>query len=342
MSPRFIPAASIALLVGWAAPQVLAEENVLSSMTEAVQTVFQNTKSAVVKIRASDKHGRCVGSGFFIDPNGTIYTTYAVAGEADNIVVESGGHQYNATRLVADSRSGIALLKVDASTPFLPIGKSAELTIASPVVTVGYPMDLPITPMLGFVGGFDLQYLHRYFTTTHIRANVSVQRGESGAPLINTQGEVVGILISGLDGGAACYALPIEAAEKIRSDYVRYGEVRHGWIGITVAEGDVSHEGSLALIDNLGEDTPASHSGIKKGDTLVRIGHVVVTRPEDVLNGSFFLTAGEKIPVEVVRDGQHLSFNVAAVEHPFSEKARAAGALTKSDFGEALSLTSGN
>ena len=342
MSPRFASAVCILLIVRWTQPNLLAEGNVLVTMTQAVQTVFQNTKASVVKIRSTDKHGRCVGSGFFIDPNGTIYTTYAVAGESENLTVEFGDRKYNATRLLADPRSGIALIKVDASTPFLPIGKSKELSIASPVVAVGFPMDLPVTPTLGFVGGFDLKYLNRYFTTTHIRANVSVQRGESGAPLINTQGEVVGILISGLDGGSACYALPIEAAEKIRSDYIRYGEVRHGWIGITVSGKTDEMGGSVAVIDKLDDATPASYSGIKKGDTLVRIGTVTITKPEDVLNGSFYLTAGENIPVEVIRDGQHLSFQVPAAEHPNSEKSRSARAVTKSDFGDNLSITTGN
>lgn len=337
MPVRFLSALIVLLAFSWRVGTLKAEENVLSSVTEAVQTVFKNARGAVVKIRSSDKHGRCVGSGFFIDPNGTLYTTYAVAGESDRILVEVGGRELPATRLVSDARSGVALLKVDARTPFLPIGKSSVLEIASPVVTVGYPMDLPITPTLGFIGGFDLRYLDRYFTTTHIRANVSVQRGESGAPLINTQGEVIGILISGLDGGSACFALPIEAAEKIRSDYVRFGEVRHGWIGITVSE---SASGT-AVIDTLGDDTPAMNSGIRQGDTLIKIGSVAVAKPEDVLNGSYFLTAGETIPVEVVREGKHLSFSVAAVEHPFSEKARAAQAVTRTDFGEALNITSG-
>ncbi len=340
MSPRVLTAVCGLLVAGGIPLQ--AEDNVLSSMTEAVQTVFQNARGAVVKIRADDKHGRCVGSGFFIDPNGTLYTTYAVAGESTNIIVESGDRKLTATRLLADPRSGIVLLKVDTSTPFLSIGKSADLAIASPVVTVGYPMDLPVTPTLGFIGGFDLKYLNRYFSTTHIRANVSVQRGESGAPLINTKGEVVGILISGLDGGSACYALPIEAAEKIRSDYVRYGGVRHGWIGITVSKSPEEHEGSVVLIDGLVDDTPAAQSGIRKGDTLLRIGHVAVAQPEDVLNGSFYLTSGEKTSVEVIRDGQHLTFSVSAAEHPNSESAESARAITQSDFGGTFNLTSGH
>ena len=64
--------------------------------------------------------------------------------------------------------------------------------------------------------------------------NAPTQRGEAGAPLLNMKGEVVGIVVSGLENNAACYAVPIEAAEKIRSDFVRFGEARHGWIGVTM------------------------------------------------------------------------------------------------------------
>ena len=72
------------------------------------------------------------------------------------------------------------------------------------------------------------------------------QRGEAGAPLLNFKGEVVGILVSSLENNSSCYALPIDAAEKIRSDFVRFGEPRHGWIGINVSEAPKAVEGSRA------------------------------------------------------------------------------------------------
>ena len=67
-----------------------------------------------------------------------------------------------------------------------------------------------------------------------MRLNLPTQRGEAGAPLLNLKGEVVGIVVSSLENNSACYAVPIEAAEKIRSDFIRFGEARHGWIGINV------------------------------------------------------------------------------------------------------------
>ncbi len=94
------------------------------------------------------------------------------------------------------------MLKIDVVTPALPIGKSEELEVATPVVSIGYPLDLPKTPSFGMVAGFDRKYLGRYFSTTHMRLNLPTQRGEAGAPLLNMKGEVVGIVVSSLENNS--------------------------------------------------------------------------------------------------------------------------------------------
>lgn len=338
---RILVSATLAAFAG--AIPCLAQD-VFNSISQEVQAVFENSKGAVARIRGDDRHGRCVGSGFFIDPNGTLYTAYAVGGESDNITVEVGDRKYPATRLVADQRSGIAILKIEGSTPFLPIGSSKTVKVASPVVAIGYPMDLGVSPSFGMVGGFDLKYLNRYFSTTHIRANVPVQRGEGGAPLLNTQGQVVGILVSGLDSGAACFVLPIEAAEKIRNDYVRYGEVRHGFLGITIARNTVIDSTSQPRVEVLDVEGPATSAGLKKGDYIVKVGQVQMQHPEDFLDASFFLTAGDSVPVEICRDNQSQTINVTAVDHPAGDKTRQPPfqRLTMEPAGESLRLNGSN
>src|SRR4029453_15886064 len=263
-------------------------------------------------------HSERSGTGFFAEPTGTIYTSYSVGGEANDFTVQFGGKIYQATQLMADLRSGIALLRIDAATPFLPIGKSAELGLATPVVAIGYPLDLPQSPSFGMISGFDRKYLGRYFSTTHLRVNLPTQRGEAGAPLLNMKGEVVGIVVSSLENNSACYAVPIEAAEKIRGDFMRFGEARHGWIGINVSMAHQPVEGSLAEMTQIMEETPAAHSGIKSGDILLQVGRKKVTQPEDVLDASFFITAGDIVPITVMRGNQRLTFNVQATLHPAS------------------------
>ena len=264
--------AALALIVFSGGTLLFAQEQPATAISHQVKDIFERAAKAVVKIHGIDEHCPIVGTGFFVDPTGTLCTAYIVGGEAENFTVEFNGERYPARQLLADIRSGTAMLKIDAVTPTLPIGKSEELEVATPVVSVGYPLDLPKTPNFGMIAGFDRKYLGRYFSTTHLRVNLPTQRGEAGAPLLNMKGEVVGIIVSSLENNSACYAVPIEAAEKIRSDFVRFGEARHGWIGINVSEAPRPVEGSRAEMTQIMEDTPAARSGVKAGDVLLQVG----------------------------------------------------------------------
>ena len=289
-----------------------------TAVSQQIKDIFARAAKAVVKIHGVDEHSEICGTGFFIDPTGTLYTAYTVGGEAGNFTIEFGGKKYPARQLLADIRSGTAMLKIDEATPALPIGKSEQMEVATPVVSIGFPLDLPETPNFGMVAGFDRKYLGRYFSTTHMRLNLPSQRGEAGAPLLNMKGEVVGIVVSSLENNSACYAVPIEAAEKIRGDFMRFGEARHGWVGINVSLARQPVEGSLAEMTQIMGDTPAARSGIKAGDILLQVGRKKVSQPEDVLDASFFITAGDVVPITVMRGNQKLTFDVPATMHPAS------------------------
>jgi serine protease Do len=298
--------------------RALSRAESATAVSHQIKDVFARAAKAVVKIHGVDEHSEICGTGFFIDPTGTLYTAYTVGGEAGNFTIEFGGKKYPARQLLADIRSGTAMLKIDEATPALPIGKSEQLEVATPVVSIGFPLDLPETPNFGMVAGFDRKYLGRYFSTTHMRLNLPSQRGEAGAPLLNMKGEVVGIVVSSLENNSACYGVPIEAAEKIRGDFMRFGEARHGWVGINVSMARQPVEGSLAEMTQIMEDTPAARSGIKAGDILLQVGRKKVTQPEDVLDASFFITAGDVVPITVMRGNQKLTFSVQATMHPAS------------------------
>jgi serine protease Do len=310
---------AFALVLGSGAGLLFAQEQSAATISHQVREIFDRAAKAVVKIYGIDEHSPICGTGFFVDPTGTLYTAYTVGGEAGNFTVEFGGKKYPARQLVADIRSGTAILKVDETTPALPIGKSEELELATPVISIGYPLDLPKTPNFGMIAGFDRKCLGRYFSTIHLRVNAPTQRGEAGAPLLNMKGEVVGIVVSGLENNSACYAVPIEAAEKIRSDFVRFGEARHGWIGVNnVSPASQQVDGSRALITKVGEDAPAARSGLKEGDMLLQVGKKKISEPEDVFDASFYITAGDVVPITVMRGDQKITFQVQAAMHPAS------------------------
>ncbi|MBV9008078.1 MAG: serine protease [Verrucomicrobia bacterium] len=308
------------------------QDQAADAISREVKDLFDRCAKAVVKIHGVDEHSELSGTGFFIDPTGTIYTAYSVGGEGANFTVEFGGKKMRARQLVADLRSGIAMLKVDADSPALPIGRAEQLGVAAPVVMIGYPLDLPETPSFGMVAGFDRKYLDQYLTTTHLRVNLPAQRGEAGAPLLNMKGEVVGIVVSSLENSSSCYALPIEAAEKIRGDYMRFGEVRHGWIGAHLAEAPEQKDGSRAELTDIIEDTPAADAGLKSGDILLQVGTKQIHQPDDIIDASFFLTAGDVVPITVLRDGQKVTVNVEAAVHPAAQNHAIAAPGTNQAF----------
>ena len=298
---------------------VAAEEEpgkVLDSFQHSIQTIFSRCKSAVVKIEAIDRRGPLSGTGFFIDPNGTLYTSYTVGGESRDIHVTLGRERYLARRLVSDMRSGVAILKIEAETPFLPFGSCREMAVAAPVIAIGFPMELPLTPSFGTVAGFDVKYQERYFATTHLRANIAVQRGEGGAPVLNSRGEVIGMLISRLDSGMAAFVLPIEAAEKVRKDFMRFHEVRPGWMGIQIKTLVEPVAGSTACVESLIPDGPAQKAGLRRDDVLLQVNSLPITSLEDLINASFFLSAEDETIVRISREGSERDVSVFPVVHP--------------------------
>ncbi len=293
------------------------------SLSAEVREVFERCKGAVVKVEATDRTGQLCGTGFFIDPNGTLLTSYSVGGESGDLVILLPNNvKVPARCLIADARAGVALIKAEnipPGTPFLPLAKTSNLAVATPVVAVAYPMDMPLTPTFGMVAGLDIKYLGRYFATTHIRASVPVQRGQSGAPLLNMQGEVVGVVTSSIDNGSACFAIPMAAVEKIHRDYDSYGSARPGWLGVMVRAASAPMHGSTAEVERLEGNAPALQAGLQPGDILLQIGQTAIQSPQDVLNASFFLTAGEKVPIVVWREGKELALEAEPAERASGE-----------------------
>ncbi|MEQ1850016.1 MAG: S1C family serine protease [Chthoniobacteraceae bacterium] len=292
------------------------------ALSKEVRAVVEKVGDAICRVEADDEHGHLKGTGFFIDADGTLLTSFSIGGESRNIIVTAGEQRFPATRLVADSRAGIAVLKVVAERPVrcLKFGDSSELAVASPVMTAGYPLDLPLSPSFGLVAGMEIK-IHvgneeRYLATRHIRANVPVQRGQGGSPVLNLQGEAVGILISTVEENSGIFALPIEAAAKVLHDFRTHGRIRQGWLGVDVREFDPPLAGSSARIQTLREDAPGYLAGLRPGDVLLSVGRWKISTPEDVLNAAFFVTSTEPLKMRVLRGAVQREFSVTPTDPP--------------------------
>ena len=297
-------------------------EEISASVESVVGRIFENTSPAVVRVESEDELGKVAGTGFFADADGTVFTLASVVGDGTGIVVTHQGDKLPARLLTKDERSGIALIKVESGQPkpFLVKGDCGKVKTATPLVVVGFPLDFEVTPSFGVVGGLDRKAQGKFFATTHIRANIPVQRGQGGSPVMDLDGGVVGVLVSGgFEGGSGCYVLPIRAAEKIRNDFARFGDVRHGWAGVTLQEIPASVEGSRMAIDVVDPAGPAAQD-FRPGDVVLQVGDVAIREPEDAVDASFFLTAGDPVSVRVARNGEILEIPFTPGEHPLDRE----------------------
>ncbi len=278
--------------------------------------MFEHARAAIVRVEGADRLSRLSGTGFFVDGAGTLYTSYSVGGESRDLRVRYGGRTLPARRLFADARSGIALLKVEAQTPCLPMAENGLVEVATPVVAIGYALDFDIAPSFGLVAGRDLRAVDRFFHTTHLRANLPVQRGQGGAPLLGMDGRVIGIVVSSLKDGAGCFALPIHAAERVRREYVRTGTIQSAWVGVEIDSDHPADPSAPARIRHLPPEGPGASAGLQVGDIVLEVGAVAIRKPIDILDASFFLSAGEPTPIRVLRDGREMCFEVKPIPHP--------------------------
>lgn len=292
--------------------------SVFDAIGQEVNNIFEKTRPAIVRVRSEGDELTMSGTGFFIDDKGTVLTAAPILGENVVASVEVNGTWVSAKILGRDLRSGVAVLQIPQSaTPFVTLGASAQLKSGLAVVAIGYPRNLPVAPSFGFVSGFDFRYLDRYFPTTHIRASIPITPGQVGGPLLNTKGDVVGLLVTAIDEGRSVYALPIEAAVKVIADFKKYGVARHGWVGVGVKEVDNGHAGLRAVeITQLFGDTPAAQSGLEPGDKVIKIGARPITCPADVLDASFYSQVGQETNVTVLRDGKTLVYKFVVQERP--------------------------
>jgi serine protease Do len=289
--------------------------------------LFDKAKAAVVQVRSGDKGFILAGSGFFIDDQGTVLTSSTILGDNNSARVVINGVEMDAKILGNDPRSGLAMLRISyGAGPSLPLAHSSSLQTGDGVIAIGYPLNLPVAPSQGPVSGFDASYLARIdtnlskvesFATTHIHANIAISPGEVGGPLLNSRGEVVGLVATSPDDGRSIYALPVEAMAKIMAEFNQYGRARYGWVGVNVRQApDLLHDGRTVRIVQVVSGSPASESGIQSGDTLMRIDAREIYRPADVFDASFFSQVGSTMNVVVRRDEKLYNYNFAVIERP--------------------------
>ncbi|MCL4772501.1 MAG: DegQ family serine endoprotease [Burkholderiaceae bacterium] len=278
-----------------------------------------------------DEVPRGVGSGFVISVDGYVMTNHHVVDGADEIYVTLADKREFRGRLIgSDRRTDVALVKIDVTDlPRLPIGDSRKLRVGEWVVAIGSPFGLDSTVTAGIVSARSRDtgdYL------PFIQTDVAVNPGNSGGPLLNLAGEVVGInsQIYSRTGGfmGISFAIPIDEAMRVVEQLRATGRVIRGRIGVGIAE--VTREVATplglpkaagALVRSVEAGGPAEKAGIEVGDIIQRFDGKPVERSSDLPRLVGGTTPGSKVGVQVWRRGEHRTLSITVAEMESEQRA---------------------
>jgi serine protease Do len=273
-----------------------------------------------------------VGAGSIVESSGLIITNRHVIKDAYEIdVTLSDGATYKGQLLGAGSGTDLAILKIDAGRPLpaIEIGNSDDVKVGERVIAIGNPLGLASSVSAGVVSGIhrSLSLLPQY---EFIQTDASINHGNSGGPLINMKGQMIGIdnqIWSDMTGGGSIglgFAIPSNDAQLILTNVLRYGRPRLGWIGVRVqtvtpkmAEGLQFKEPSGAIISNVAENSPAAEAGLKPGEIVIGVEgkRVIDYRTIDQIVAR---SVGETIPLRVWSEGKTRVVQVSVREFPDS------------------------
>ncbi len=271
-----------------------------------------------------------LGSGVIIDgEQGYVITNHHVVSRAAEIkITTADGDEYQARILGSDPRSDLAVLEIDSGKklPEVRLGDSGDLMIGETVIAIGNPFGLSHTVTTGVVSAIDRtvrsgDMVFRNF----IQTDASINPGNSGGPLLNINGELIGINTAIYQKAQGIgFAIPINRAHRIIGELIRVGEVRFPWLGLEIQELTedlrshfrVSREHGGILVSGVIKDSPAVKAGMRRGDILLRIGREEISSLSDYRTALSEYTPGSLVEIQLYREGEALELSVEAAPFP--------------------------
>lgn len=287
----------------------------------------------------SPRRSESAGSGFVIDSSGVIVTNNHVIGDAGDITVAfTDGTKRKAEVVGRDDKLDLAVLQVKTDKPLTAVkfGDSAKLRIGDWVVAIGNPFGLGGSVTAGIISAHSRDIEQGPYDD-YIQTDAAINRGNSGGPLFNLAGEVVGIntaILSPTGGSVGIgFAVPAELAAPTIAQLREFGETRRGWLGVRIQSIDEDAAEALglakaegALVASVDDKGPAAEVDIKAGDVIIRYNGKPVKEPRDLSRNVAATAVGASVDVMLLREGAQRKVSVKLGRLEDSEKADAAKA----------------
>ena len=291
-----------------------------------------------------------IGSGVIVSSDGMILTNHHVVGEADEFeVVLQSGERFSGELVGTDPETDLAVISINATDlPVIAIGDSDELKVGQWVLAVGSPFALSQTVTQGIVSFIGRSDVGLAAYEDYIQTDAAINPGNSGGALVDLDGKLVGIntAIATRTGNyqGIGFAIPVNVAVDVMEDLVTYGYVRRGWLGVTIQEltpGLAEHFGlnendGGVLVSQVLDDTPASASGIQRGDVILTIDGKSFQTANEFRNMIAEIDPDSEVEIGLFRDGRHISIRVILGERAIDKTVAASETSTSEDFGWAL------
>jgi len=300
----------------------------------SINAIYQRTYQGVVDLTVETDGGgfspfgrgggQSEGSGFVYDKQGDIITNQHVVDGATKITITFwNGKAYKAKLVSSDSSTDLAVVRVSSAPSSmlhpLTLGNSSNLQVGDPVIAIGSPFGLAETVTSGIVSalGRTMNAPNRYTIGNAIQTDAPINHGNSGGPLIDAVGHVIGVNAQiQSDGGGSNgvgFAIPSNTVSSVISQIVAGKTVAHAYLGITV---DTSSSPQGAGVGRVFPDQPAIKAGLRAGDVIVKLDDTVITNADDLSNVIDAKKPGDSLSVTYVRSGKQHTVKVKLAKRP--------------------------
>ena len=265
-----------------------------------------------------ERKASALGSGFIIDKYGTVVTNNHVIKDADDILVRvNGDKEYKAKIIGTDPLSDIAVLKIDSDDKFKPVkfGNSDLARIGDWVIAIGNPFGLGGTVTSGIISARNRSIgLSRY--EDFIQTDASINQGNSGGPLFNMDGDVVGVNTAILSQGGSIgigFAIPSNNAKQVVDQLIKFGETKRGWLGVRIqdvtkeiADAEELDKPRGALVSSVSPGSPSEKGGIKAGDIILEFDGTVINQMKELPMIVAQTEVGKTVRVKIWRNKKEI------------------------------------